>query len=242
MNNHEDYSDEFLNAYIDGELDKSEAGALLEELRYNKELSKRVTDLQKIREMVRYAYQDIPVQLQPESAKQRSVFRNRKFFAAAAVMLVGIAVGWNLHQYRQPANGLLDFASSMQVKAVNDNHMNIVLHVTTDDERKLNTVLNQTEILLDKYQHEKQQVKLDILTNAKGLKLLHAKHSPFNKRISALQERFDNLTFKACKVAIERAEKRLGEKIDMLPETVVVPSALSEIMEKQHDGWSYIKI
>ena len=242
MNSHDDYSDELLNAFIDGELDKTETGAILEELRHNEKLSERVTNLQKVRDMVRYAYKDIPQTIQPGLQQQRSFFGNRKIFATAAVMIAGIAMGWNLHQYRQPGNGLLDFASEMQVIAANDNHMNIVLHVTTDDDRKLNTILDQTEKLLDKYQRSEQPVKLDILTNAKGLKLLRANHSPFNQRIKDLQNRFNNLTFKACQTAIARAEKRNGVKIEMLPETVIVPSALSEIMEKKHDGWSYIKI
>ena len=63
------FSDEFLNAFIDGELDQKETGLILDEIRRNPDLSARITDLQKIREMVRYAYNDIDMPIRKKTYK-----------------------------------------------------------------------------------------------------------------------------------------------------------------------------
>jgi len=245
MNNREHYSDEYLNAYIDGELNKEETGVLLDELRYNPELDVRITDLQKIREMVRYAYHE---KLPPENKQQkRSVFnkKSRIAFAASIILSFGMALGWSLHLHSQQTNGLLDIAQAMQIKPVvanNDDEVKLMLHVTTGDKHKLKIVLDETEKFLSQYEHTNKKVKLDILTNGMGLKLVNADHSPFGARIKALQQRYQNLTFMACKNAIKRIQQKSGKQLLMLPDTVTVPSALGEVMRKQQEGWSYIKI
>jgi len=240
-----EYSDEFLNAYIDGELDQEETGLLLHELRYNEKLSQRITDLQKVREMVRYAYHDaLPECQEPETARQQPS-RSRMALAASIILSLGIALGWGLHLHSQSTDGLIEIAEAIQIKSTdttNQQEIKLVLHVTTNAEHKINTVLNETEALLDLYLESNKQVKLDILTNGKGLALLHAKHSPYSERIQALQAKYKNLTFKACANAIKRARMLTGKETEMLPETVIVPSALGEVMKKQQEGWSYIKI
>lgn len=245
MNPKEPYSDEHLNAFIDGELDKSETGQLLDELRYNKELDERITDLQKVREMVRYAYHEkVPSQMDSTPAHSTRK-KTRMALVASVMMMLGAFLGWNLHQQSQSSKGIMEIAEAMQLKAPTadqQDEIRLMLHVTTDNRNKLETVLNETEKFLNESQQGNRKVKLDILTNGKGLKLLTASHSPFEKRIKALQERYNNLTFMACQNAINRVQKRTGKKLEMLPETVTVPSALGEVMKKQKEGWSYIKI
>ena len=245
MMNKEPYSDEYLNAFIDGELDKAETGQLFDELRYNKHLDERITDLQKIREMIRYAYHEkVPAEINRE--KDQSIQKKtRMALVASVMMLFGTLLGWNLHQQSHPSEGLIEIAEAMQFNnsaAAQQDEIRMMLHVTTDNQKKLETVLNETEKFLNESRQSNRKVKLDILTNGKGLKLLTANHSPFEQRIKALQQRYNNLTFMACQNAIKRMQKRTGKKLKMLPETVTVPSALGEVMKKQKEGWSYIKI
>jgi intracellular sulfur oxidation DsrE/DsrF family protein len=245
MKNNNDYSDEFLNAYIDGELDPEETGRMLDELRYNEALSARITDLQKVREMVRYAYHEKVPPAQVLRVKSNVMKKSRMAFAASIILSLGMALGWGLHLHSQSNTGLLDIAEAMQIKpaaSITDGDIRLVLHVTTDSKHKLKTVLDETEKLLDQYVNSSRKVQLDILTNGKGLKLLHADYSPFSQRIKDLQKRYQNLTFKACQNAINRVKKNTGKEVLMLPDTVTVPSALGEIMKKQQEGWSYIKI
>lgn len=246
MNTPQEYSDELLNAYIDGELDKEETGRLLDELRYNTELSTRITDLQKVREMVRYAYHEKVPASTHSDGNTRST-KTKMAFAASILLSLGMALGWSLHLHSQPSHGIMDIAEAIQLAPASthaSDDIKMVLHVTTDKQHKLETILDEAEKFLSQNENNNKKVQMDIITNGKGLKLLQAKHSPFSQRISELQQRYQNLTFKACQKAILRARSRAGkdEKIEMLPETVTVPSALGEIMKKQRDGWSYIKI
>jgi intracellular sulfur oxidation DsrE/DsrF family protein len=245
MKNNNDYSDEFLNAYIDGELDPEETGRMLDELRYNEVLSARITDLQKVREMVRYAYHEKVPPTQGLRVKSSVLKKSRMAFAASIILSLGMALGWGLHLHSQTNAGLLDIAEAMQIKPAassTNGEIKLVLHVTTDSKHKLRTVLDETEKLLKQYENATQKVQLDILTNGNGLKLLHAGYSPFSQRIKNLQKRYQNLTFKACQNAINRVRQKTGKEIVMLPDTVTVPSALGEIIKKQREGWSYIKI
>ncbi len=245
MKHSNDYSDEFLSAYLDGELDPEETGRLLSEIRYNHALSARITDLQKVREMIRYAYHEKVPAEQASHVKTGTVKKSRMAIAASILLSLGVALGWSLHLNSQSNNGLMDIAQAMQIKtttSATDNSIKLVLHVTSGSQHKLRTVLDETESFLNQYQDSAQKVQLDILTNGSGLKLLRADHSPFSQRIKALQQRYQNLTFKACQNAIKRVQQRTGKLPTMLPETVTVPSALGEIMKKQQEGWSYIKI
>ena len=58
MNGDKSYSDEMLNAYLDGELESDERAQVLEALRSVENLSQRVCRLQKVHSMVQLAYQD----------------------------------------------------------------------------------------------------------------------------------------------------------------------------------------
>jgi len=245
MNTLNDYSDEFLNAYIDGELDKEETGLLLNELRYNQALSQRITDLQKVREMVRFAYHDVLPEISQSQTDSKQTSRSKLAIAASIILSLGVALGWGLHIYSQTPDGLLQIAEAIQIKsaATADNQeTKLVLHVTTNAEHKINTVLDEAEALLESYLTSNKQVKLNILSNGKGLALLKANHSPYSKRIQALQEKYKNLTFLACKKAIDRKRLLSKKETAIIPEAIIVPSALGEIMKKQQEGWSYIKI
>lgn len=243
MKSEHQYSDEFLNAYLDGELDKKEAGQLIQELRHNEALSNRLTDLQKIREMVRYAYNNIETPY--DEPKGRRNYRSIGMAVAASLILtLGVTLGWTLHTTTSHQPGLLDIASAMQVnqRGQKSDDMKLVLHVTTADQRKLNTVLEEAEALLQEYAGGTKKVKLDILANGQGLTLLRSDTTPFARRIAQLQKQYSNLTFKACKKAIKRLKQEKGIQAKMIPEAIIVPSALGEIIRKQKEGWSYIKI
>ncbi|HEC30003.1 MAG TPA: hypothetical protein ENI65_10505 [Gammaproteobacteria bacterium] len=243
MSIHDSYSDEFLNAYVDGELDQEETGGLLRELRHNQELGARIADLEKIRGMVRFAYNNIPV-YNHEQGRNKPVSWTWMTIAAGILLSIGVVLGWSMQYYNPAPNGLIEIAEAMQINPVakDDSRIRMVLNVTTNNKNKLETVLDETEKFLKRYRNSAQKVSLDILTNGKGLKLLMANHSPYADRIKRLQEEYENLTFKACKRAIMRVQHKTGKDIIMLPGTVVVPSALGEIMEKKKEGWSYIKI
>lgn len=235
------YSDEFLNAYLDGELDDQEKLHLIEELRYNQEVSKRVCVLQKTRSMVQLAYENVP---QPEHQReQRSAgLRNRLnlTIAASLLLLAGAASGWLAHLQLAPGNRLLELAQSSQ--DILQDGSRIMLHVTTTDPRRVTIVLDETEALLRQAAASAEPLEIEVLANGEGLDFLRTDTSQVAQRIQQLQQRYTNLSFLACSQTIAQLKLQKGIEVSLLPQTRIIPSALGEVIRRQRQGWTYIKI
>lgn len=246
MNPHETFSDEFLNAFVDGELDSAEKARLLEALCHDEQLNARVCEMQKVRELLQHAYEHPPAPLgrQAENGGHGSRWFGTGI-AAGIMLVVGTILGWGLHGYQTPQSGLLDIAQSMQTNppmAGSDNTWRVVLHVTTADPYRLKTVLDEAEDLLQNRLLQKNPVEVEILANGRGLNLLRTDTSPFAARIQALQARYDNLAFKACQNTINRLKREKRIEVKLLPAAQVVPTAIGEVIHRQRQGWAYIQI
>lgn len=241
MNSHEIFSDEFLHAYVDGELGDAEKERLLEALRHHKTLNTRVCELQKIRELLRHAYAPSP----PPHPSQNSPQWLGISIAASIMLIVGTLLGWGLHGYQSPNNELLDTTQSMPLNSfpVNDDGIwRVVLHVTTADPYRLETVLDEAENLLQSHLPHVNSVEVEVLANGRGLDLLRTRTSPFTERIQALQAQYDNIAFKVCQRAINRVQREQNIKVKLLPAAQIVPTAIGEAIQRQRQGWAYIRI
>lgn len=247
MTQSEKFSDEFLNAFIDGELDDSERDQLLDLLRRDAKLNARVCDLQKVRELVQHAYRQPPPppRQQPDPGKGGGLSRFTAGIAASVMLGLGVAMGWSLHGQQHPQGSLLDIAQSMQLtpaQTQGDSTWRVVLHVTTADPYRLKTVLDEAEELL-RQRAGNSGVAVDILANGRGLDLLRADTSPFAQRIRELQSRYESsLAFKACQNAINRLRREKDIDVTLLPEARVVPTAIGEVIRRQREGWAYVQI
>ena len=246
MSQSEKFSDEFLNAFIDGELDDAERDQLLDILRRDEALNARVCDLQKVRELLQHAYRRPPAtaRQQPDPGRGR-LSRFSAGIAASVILGLGVVVGWALHGQQHPQGGLLDIAQSMQLdptQTAGQSTWRVVLHVTTADPYRLKTVLDEAEDLLRQRASSTGNVAVDILANGRGLNLLRADTSPFAQRIRELQARYDNLAFKACQNAINRLRLEKNIEVTLLPEAQVVPTAIGEVIRRQREGWAYVQI
>ncbi len=240
------YSDEMLNAYLDNELAGEERKRLIEDLRENDGLRQRVCELEQVRNMVSIAYHDIPDPKRTMKTKDRGF----SFFTAVAasimviVGIVGIVGGWLGHSYLQKDNSLVQLADSIQINDPTNTAQTwrVLLHVASNDQFRLNALLEETENILKKYENKKQKVSIQILANGKGLNLLRSKDSPYGKRIASLKKRYKNITFVACARALRRLKQEKGIDLKLVPEAQIVPSALREVLQRQKEGWTYIKI
>jgi len=244
MNAREKFSDEFLNAFLDGQLDDDERSRLLDEARRDAALSRRVCELQKVREMVQLAYHDAGEP--PRRRRPAPVLAGRyaKALAASVLLAVGLLVGWFTHATVDEPPTLLEMARAVQTPpATHGKVWHVMLHVSTADPVRLNTLLDETEHLLSYSRHSTQKVRIEVLTNGNGLKLLSADGSPYAKRIRRLQREYSkDLTFMACNKALHRLQQDKGIHLDLVHGAKVVPSAMGEIIKRQREGWTYIHI
>jgi intracellular sulfur oxidation DsrE/DsrF family protein len=65
MKKDEHFSEEQLNAFVDGELDPEEKSRLYNESAHSPELDLRLCQLRKLKELVRHAYDDVPPAKRP---------------------------------------------------------------------------------------------------------------------------------------------------------------------------------
>jgi len=236
------YSDEMLNAYLDNELAGEERQRLIEDLRENDGLRQRVCRLEQVRNMVAIAYHDIPDPQHTLETKGRN-FSSFANIAASILILIGIVGGWFGHSYYQSEKSLVELADSVQVSNPgNAQPWRVLLHVTSDDPYRLNILLNEAESILSEYKNKQQKVAIQILANGKGLNLLRNDKSPYSQRIAELQAKYDNIIFMACAQAMARVQQKTGKAVQLLPNTQVAPSAVSEVLKRQHEGWTYLKI
>lgn len=91
----QEFSDEFLNAFVDNQLTLEEKDSAYLRVSQDETLSRRVCELRKLQDMVRLSYQDLPVSARPLPTHRHN--RLGLGIAASVALTVGVALGWVLH-------------------------------------------------------------------------------------------------------------------------------------------------
>ena len=240
------FSDEHLNAFIDGELDTAEKTEILTAVRHDHDLSQRVCQLQKLHNLVQLSYESTEV---PERHKTKTDHRHSSRFnwiaAASLLLAIGSLTGWVSHQqFAAKPTTLSEIAQITQYKpAANEESeaWKVMLHVSTNDPNRLNIILNETEALLKEYADSSHQLELEILTNNKGMTLVTDNGEPYSKRLRSLQKQYQNLVLMACGETLKRISAT-HKQLPLLPNTNVVTSALNQVVKRKKEGWTYIRI
>ena len=71
--------------------------------------------------------------------------------------------------------------------------------------------------------------------------MLRADTSPVKRRIKSFGEHFGNISFRACGNTKRIMSKKAGKEIPILPRVKMVPSGVVHLMERQEQGWSYVR-
>lgn len=244
MNSKESFSDEFLNAFVDNQLESTEKSQVYAVINRDEDLNRRVCELRKIRDLVQLAYADVPG---GERATPGGTTRVRLGFRVAASLLLalGIALGWLLHQPWRTAplqassgnKGARQIAGASVVKGAK-----VLLHLSSGDRERMQETLDEAEELLKYYQQHHQSARVEVLANGTGLDLLRRDTSPFSMRIEKMARQYQNLRFVACQNTIDRLKREQGIVAQLLPGVVVIDSAVAQIMRRQQQGWAYIQV
>lgn len=237
------YSDEHLNAFIDDQLNMDEKSELLNAMRQDTDLSQRCCKLQKLKNLVQLSYESTEVPLHQQGKSEIEKPARFKWFAVASLLLaMGSVSGWVAHQISNK-NGLSDIAELIQhntgVNYADD--WKVMLHVSTSNPTRLNIVLDEAENLLNEYANSSQKLQLEILTNHKGLALVTNSGENYTRRLQLLQNKYPNLMVLACHETLKNLRQTQLD-LELLPDTKIVSSALNQIVKRQREGWTYIRI
>jgi intracellular sulfur oxidation DsrE/DsrF family protein len=117
----------------------------------------------------------------------------------------------------------------------------IVMHVDENDAARMNLVLNNASNLNKYYLDKGEEAQIEIVTYGPGLTMLNAAKSPVKDRIKSIGQNYDNIQFSACANTMAKIKKKTGKDVKLVPEAVVVPSGVVELVKRQEGGWSYIR-
>lgn len=229
-----DVSREMQSAFVDGQLDAAEWGAMLERIGADPTLRREICELRATKDMVRSAYAGLAPSrhVRLRSARWRG-------WGIAALLVACVAAGWIGH-------ALVGFgdASGREGRGVATLHGipadRVLVHVSSGNRETLATALDEVEDLLRGARSEGRKIRVEIVANSTGLDLLRLNASPYRARVAALRHEFPNLTFVACHQTIERLREH-GVAVELLPGVQVAPSALDQVVKRLQGGWVYIR-
>jgi intracellular sulfur oxidation DsrE/DsrF family protein len=232
MKKDEHFSEEQLNAFVDGELDPDETSHVYNESAHSPDLDHRLCQLRKMKELVRHAYDDVPAAKRPGGPPLGGLGPFGRALVAGVLLAIGATAGYLAHT---PTNPVADPAAVVQVTEQPENYL---LHVTTGDPEQMKTALEYARFLLESADDgELRQV--EIVANERGLDLLRRDVTPFANEIRMLQQ--NNVVFYACARSIQRLEEQ-GVEVVLVPDTRQDYTALDRVVMRMQDGWNYEKI
>ena len=115
-----------------------------------------------------------------------------------------------------------------------ENPRKIIFQINQDNQHELYGALNNVSNVLAEYSPELVQVK--VVAFGEGIALLKAKNNPFIDRIKWMMD--VGVDFVACGRTMRT--KNL-QKSDLIDGISFVDTGLTEVIERQADGWNYVR-
>ena len=217
-------SEDELNAFVDNELNTADRARILEAINRDEATRKRVADIQQTRSLLRHAYENPP---HPARSKVASSW-TRQVLAASILLSAGIATGWLLHSLSGHS-----LSGMGKVAAASTSPKGVVIQVSEADPAKWEMALINARNVRRAY--GKKPIDVEIVAYGPGLRMLRNDSSVAGK----LDEAFKNgVKLKACHNTMNMTHTTRDE---LSPDVDIVPAGVVEIMERQHDGYAYVR-
>lgn len=117
----------------------------------------------------------------------------------------------------------------------------IVIQVSSNDPATMNLALNNASNINKYYMDQGEEAEIEVVTFGPGLHMLRGDTSPVIARIDSMAQNYDNIHYKACANTMKKMARQSGKPIKLLDHVGQVPSGVIHIIERQEQGWSYIK-
>lgn len=215
-------SDEELNAFVDDQLSTADRARVLEAINRDEALQKRVAEIQQTRSLLRHAYERPPL---PPRAALAATSWQKQMLAASVLLSVGMATGWLLHQ-------LASKSVSPMVQTVGA-LKGVVIQVSKNDPAEWEMALINARNVRRAYGDK--PIDVEIVAYGPGLKMLH-NDSPVGDGLE--EARRDGVKLLACGNTM-RATHTTRQDLNWLVD--VVPAGIVEIMQKQVEGYAYVR-
>ena len=247
MNKHDTYSDEYISAYIDGELDSDERARLLFDEQKDEILAQRINEVRMLKEKIQLIYSEVKNRKYEKKPFSCSAFVGRHRALAASILLLSTVAALltynmssnnNLVVAKQLIKNTQPIAASSISDVIGDNK-HIIINVSQYQPLNFSeTIKNIENILLNK---DSSSFKIEIVANGQGLKALDTESSLHAVQVSQLASRFDNLEVVACAKSLANLATE-GNPIKLMKSIMITPSAAEQVAKRTNAGWLYLKI
>jgi intracellular sulfur oxidation DsrE/DsrF family protein len=215
-------SEDELNAFVDGQLSAADRARVLEAIDRDEALQKRVAEIQQTRSLLRHAYERPPLRQRVTPATPSW---GKQMLAAALLVSIGAVTGGVVQRL---AGGRL--APAVQTVGT---PKGVVIQVSKNDPAEWEMALTNARNVRKAYGD--QPMEVEIVAYGPGLKMLRS-DSPVAARLE--QARQEGVKLLACGNTM-RATHTTREDLNWLVD--VVPAGIVEIMQKQSEGFAYVR-
>lgn len=237
-------SDEFLNAFVDHELESNEKSELFDSIEREEALKARVCELRGLKELVQHAYLQPPTYISSTRKKMFSWPHYMQTLAACFVLILfGGVSGWAISANSVSGNDhkLIKLLQAVQSNANVNEPAKIIVQVSSANPVRLKMALDETESLLEHYRLANRPLKMEVIANGDGVNLVRSDVSPYVARIAMMKAKYKNLDFVACNQTIAGLLNN-GVVVRLLPNIRIATSAFDEINMRILQGWDYVRV
>ncbi len=117
----------------------------------------------------------------------------------------------------------------------------VAFHVDENDAKRMNLVLNNAENMTKYYRDKGEEVQIEIVAYGPGLHMLRDDTSPVKARVVTFAATYENVAFRSCSVTYGKMAKKEGKEPPLLDIAEPVPSGVVHLVERQEQGWAYIR-
>ena len=248
MKEQNQYSDEHISAYIDGELDNEERARLLFDEQQDTKLAQRISDSRTLKEKVQLAYLDVSSQAMTKKPFSCAKFVNsrRALVAGISALIITAALliptVTNNHDITL-ASILIkttEAVSSDEISTLVGNNKRVVINLSRYQPESFDTTIDHIEALLSQHNNDKS-FSVEIVANKNGLKALDTRMSVHAERILLLAKNYNNLDIVACAKSMANLADS-GDPIKLMKDILVSPSAAEQVAKRMSDGWIFLKL
>lgn len=138
--------------------------------------------------------------------------------------------------FAQPASSGPNLPNSFSTPAEH----RVVILIDSDDEKVMGHAISYSMNLARSYAQKNERVKIEIVANGAGIKLLRADTSPLQHPLALLRQAIPDIVLTMCDSSRQIAEQKEGHAIALVPGARLVPFGIGRVVELQEAGWSYI--
>ena len=213
-------SEEELNAFVDGQLHTSDRARVLEAIGRDTLLQQRVAKIQQTRNLLRHAYERPP---QPPLARPATLHWKSHKLAASLLVSIGIITGILLHTL------IINSAVTRSAASLKG----VVIQVSEADPAKWEMALINARNVRKAYGDK--PINVEIVAYGPGLQMLRSDSAVAAGLTEANQ---NGVKLLACGNTMATTHTTRDE---LNPEVNVVPAGVVEIMQRQQDGYAYVR-